>query len=49
MFLVPSTRTRIYPIWEDRSLLFANDAFVKTSSCKESFSSFTKRSPLAAF
>jgi len=46
---VPSASTRIYPIWEDKSLLFAKEASVKTSSCKDSLFSYIKRSPLAAF
>jgi len=44
-----STSTRTVPIWEERSLLLANKASVKTSKRKELFSRFTKRNPLEEF
>jgi len=47
--LVASVSTRTYPICDKKSLLFANDASVKISSCKDSLFSLTKRNPLAAF
>ena len=50
MFAFPesSLMTRIYPICDKRSLLFAKDESIKTSSYKDCFSSLTKRNPLAA-
>jgi hypothetical protein len=47
--LAPSASTITYPIWKDRSLLFANEASVKQSRRSDSLSSLTKRNPLAAF
>jgi hypothetical protein len=48
LFLV-SVSTIIYLIWEERFLLFAKEALVKTSSRNKSLSSLTKHNPLELF
>jgi len=44
-----SASTRIYPICNERSLLFANKESVNTSSWSVSVSSLTKLKPLIKF
>ena len=44
-----SASTRTYPIWEDKSLLFANDASVKARRRSDVLSRVTNRNPLAEF
>jgi len=44
-----SASTRIYPIYNKRSLLFVNEELVNISSCNVSILSLTKFKPLIRF
>jgi len=46
---IASARTSTYPIYNNKSLLFAKDASIKASNCKVVTSNLTYVSPLAGF